>query len=1410
MPMELVFDTGDATFDLRVDAQRPDATVGEVAAALRRDRHGALPAVDVDGRLLDPQTPLNHAGLLRGSVLSLRPRGLSDMPPPAGIVLVEGHWVAGPWSGPTFLLPPGVHVIGRAATCRVVVDDPAVSSEHCIVEVSDEGGVAISPLQPTNPVEVDGTPIATRTELAPDQLVKIGSGLLTLGPPAPDDRPAGALGARSGAPTVTFNRPPRHMHTYDPETLQAPEEARNTGRGVPFQVVTLIGGAGGGMAMYFMTRSPFALIFPVVIVITGLMGQMAMKRRARKERKLSGRQLTAALKQFAVDVTAQQVSDRDNLRATNPYVPEVLRRARVGSIRLWERRPGHNDFLRAMVGTGSIPWQPKLTSSTYKSHPDAIRTLREHPVLDRAPVTVSLAERGIVGIAGERRAALGVARSLLGQVATHHGPADVTVVLGCRPEALPDWDWAKWLPQLVDPTGSEEPLVGVGTEGFETVLGEIGRSEAQAERVTLVVVDGEGFTSARATRLRALIADEKRPFAGIFLADSVDQLPAQCTEVVEVIGDGPLARLRRPRQAQLLDGIRLAGVSEHDARECARHLARYDDPDLVAEGAGLPSQASLLGILGEEYADADTYVQLWGNEGADPPVRAPVAVSEEGLFDVDMAVDGPHALIGGTTGSGKSELLRSIVASFAAKCSPLGVNFVLIDYKGGSAFDVASGLPHTVGMVTDLDEHLGERALRCLEAELHHRERVLRDAGASDLPAYRKLPGVPPMPRLVVVIDEFATMAADIPDFLDSLVGVAQRGRSLGVHLILATQRPAGAVNANIKANTNLRIALRVQDAGDSTDVIDSPVAARLPRTRPGRVIFRLGPGELVTAQAARVTGPLSASGPGIGLAPFQLVSAPPAPAPSATGGEHAGNEPESELEAIVAATREAARLMRLPEPRRPWPEPLEPVIDLLSLLDTPPKDADTFWLGMGDDPDRQAQYPLGWSLANAHLAVFGVRNSGTTTALASAVLSFAHRWGPDRLHAYVIDYGAGELAPLEGLPQVGAVIKATETERQMRLLRRLSAIIDERRTEGVTADAAPYRVLVAVDDIGGFRAGLEETGDPNAQGYFDRVFAGAAEVGVHFVVSADRVYGVPRALIDRCGQKICLQLADKGDFTNFGFRAKDLPTFRPGLGLDTASGLEIQLGFPGPLEDAVEKVGARFAGMQGAPPIGTLPAEVSLRDLPVPVGVGTNHPWRVPFGLADATLEAASFELHDADHLLVAGPPRSGRSTTLATIATQLRRVPTSPYLVVVAVRRSPLREGPWRELFDEIVTAADQIGPTVKRLVDHPEPVVLMVDDAEAIEDKDNAFKDLFAAHRSDLHVVAAGRNDALRSGYSHWTRQVRESRRGILVVPALDYDGDLVGTNLPRRPRLPLLAGRGYQGWDGFTELIQVAMP
>ena len=322
------------------------------------------------------------------------------------------------------------------------------------------------------------------------------------------------------------------------------------------------------------------------------------------------------------------------------------------------------------------------------------------------------------------------------------------------------------------------------------------------------------------------------------------------------------------------------------------------------------------------------------------------------MFGIDFVADGPHGLVGGTTGAGKSELLRTLVAGLAASVDPDHLTFVLVDFKGGSAFDECARLPHTVGMVTDLDQHLAERALRCLEAELRHRERVLRDAGAVDLPDYLRK-GLPePLPRLLVIIDEFATLKAELPEFIDALVGVAQRGRSLGVHLLLATQRPQGAISDNIRANTNLRIALRVQEPTDSTDVIDVPDAAGIPRTAPGRAYVRLGPGEVVAIQTALSTGsrqeaalaPVDVAPFVYGPAPRPASSPPPpglgAPPPGGLADADGGMEGDTDLSVLVAAIRDAFARTGRPQPRRPWPDPLPGDVDLDQLIDRVLEDA--------------------------------------------------------------------------------------------------------------------------------------------------------------------------------------------------------------------------------------------------------------------------------------------------------------------------------------------------------------------------------------------------------------------------------------------------------------------------------------
>ena len=524
------------------------------------------------------------------------------------------------------------------------------------------------------------------------------------------------------------------------------------------------------------------------------------------------------------------------------------------------------------------------------------------------------------------------------------------------------------------------------------------------------------------------------------------------------------------------------------AEAAARALAPLSETAGRAARDGLPDAVPFLTATGLEPPGAAGIRSRWAAGGR--TTHALLGARSGGPFILDLA-QGPHLLVAGTSGSGKSELLQTLVASLAVANRPDAMNFVLIDYKGGAAFRGFSQLPHAVGMLTDLDEFLVERALTSLHAELQRRKSVLDAADKSDIRRYwdalPEMPGWDPLPRLVIVVDEFAVMAEQLPDQLQSLMVIGRQGRSLGIHLVLATQRPAGIVNNDLRSNINQRIALRVSSPEDSRDIIEAPDAARIPKEFSGRAYAWLGSGNPVAFQTAYV----GATRPSEPAALTPALARPlrwpdlgrPAADPTAPDRSDGA---ATDLSALVTAIASAASAERQDRQRSPWLPPLPPVITLGQLPAATPAGL-RLPFGLIDKPQSQQQIPAVLDISRGgHLLAAGAPQSGRSTLLRTLAAALADV-SADETQLYVLD-GGRALSALAALPHCGAVVTSDEPDRVDRLLGRLTSELSARirllSAEGhsnlaeyqetqVPADRPPF-LLVFVDQYDALVTALE------------------------------------------------------------------------------------------------------------------------------------------------------------------------------------------------------------------------------------------------------------------------------------------------------------------------------------------------
>lgn len=827
------------------------------------------------------------------------------------------------------------------------------------------------------------------------------------------------------------------------------------------------------LAVAVLLRMPWLLLFGLLGPAMVLGQYLGDRRAARVEHEEA---VTAYRVRLATDTARARDLLQDELdrrRARAPGLVGVLAGLRpVPSTTLWERA---DEALTVMLGEHRCASFVRLQGQLLEHEVAPL----EHP-MDRPLVLVGPAE-----------ARDGLARSLVLQLATGHPPHRWSLVLDPRLPPGPEWDLLGWLPHTV--TDGRPP-------GGALVWGQ-----------------------------------------DLLLVDSVEEAPAGVARVLlpgagPGSGTTPAAVLQVPGQPDVHFAPATIGLAR--ARSLARILAPLrcsgedgDTNGTVGPLASSPVTATRLGDLGPWPTSAVAARACW----ASPGLRIPIGVDERGdPVTIDLSRDGPHALVAGTTGAGKSELLRTVIAALAIRCSPADLALLLVDFKGGSSLGDCAALPHVTGLVTDLDPHLAQRVLTSLQAELVRREAVLATAGVPDIDGYAGLP------RLVVVIDEFRVLAQEVPEVMSGLVRLAAVGRSLGVHLVLATQRPAGVVGADLRANVNLRIALRVRDTSDSLDVIETAEAASLPQDRPGLALWRTGAEPPRRVQVARVGPPAADRTPDWTVTAHADVwsaraylERPPA--------RRAGAD---DLGPLAAVLTEAAVLVDATAPVV-WQPPLPG-----RMPDDP--DHPDAW-ACADLPVRQRRELLRWE-ADTHLALVGSAGSGRSTALCSLLLRGPPCW------LVVLDLGRTLTAtPLSRHPGVCGWCGPDDLAHGLRLLDRLQQSVLSRQAEAVTG---PPLVLV-LDGWDRFVDLFGEVERGRAVDTVLRVLREGPAVGVVATLTGDRslLLGKVASLLPRTW---ALRLNDPADLLMTGLRPGQVPRDQPpGRMVGVRDGVEAQVLLP-------------------------------------------------------------------------------------------------------------------------------------------------------------------------------------------------------------------------------------------------------
>ncbi len=1197
-------------------------------------------------------------------------------------------------------------VIGRGRQCDLRLSGNNISRQHAVI-TRENGTYLLTDNGSLNGTFLNGEKIAQPTYIHDGDLIAVGNfnirfrqGILAV---VDEAQEAEAVEHQTVYPHW-FQRAPRLRRELPDALLEIqnpPQEATMPEGGLMQSiasplVMTIVMVVMVGLSV----MNPVMLLFTVPMSLLTVILSVSSRRKQQKKQKemieLRNRKYGAYLDELEKEIRALKQKQLLAMQLDNPTPSECASLLAARDTRLWSRQPSDADFmcLRLGVGEGNTSFTVRGVQKGFTLEEDHLLNrareieTKSHTISD-IPVLCDVRKESLVGVIGERASAIRLACHLILQAAMHHSYDDLKIVLIHAEKETAQWTWAKWLPHCFDENRERRFLSSTARETDELLkrLEEILKTRELAGRTEEVPLPYYLFVftqlelADKQPILKYLLKEGGNPGAGaLFLYDEMHHLPKECNIVLEVKhGQGLLMEKRDMNRKRR---FRMDSFEDNDLEKFARQMAPLRIYGSGAESA-LPACVTFLEGYGVHTPNELRADGLWKSGATYESMAVPIGVKADGeafYFDIHEKQYGPHGLVAGMTGSGKSEMVQSWILSMALKFSPAAVSFVLIDFKGTGLILPFTNLPHLAGTISDLDKKIG-RNLIALENELFRRKELLDKYGVNNINTYLRLQQAgkapEPLSYLFVIIDEFAEFKVQFPDFMTVVDRIFAIGRTLGVFAILLTQKPAGVVDDKMNANTRFRWCLKVASSSDSREMLHHTDAARI--TVPGRAYVQVGEDEVYELVQSYYSG-----------APYR-----PDLENQSVAGQHVAivaengrrtyyeNEEKkqafadgrTEISEVVAYLRSVAEETGVKRAKQIWLPRLSGHIYLEEI--EPWNYRDGSWqeqkntlcpiVGMVDDPGAQRQYPLVFDFAkDGHIAVFGAPGTGKTTLLQSAVMSMIAMYTPERINLYLMDFGGWSLGMFRNFPHVGGVANDNEDVKIEKLVQLLERKLNERKekfSQAGVGSLQAYRqasgenlpdIVLVVDN---FAPVLQLY--PDLDTFFIRLTREGGSYGIYLLVTANN----PMVLGFRISQNIrmaaALNMTDRSDYQGIVGKTDGLePENLEGRGLIKGNPpLEFQAALPvkgdsegersARIRALAEEMRSEWKGKVAAP-IPLMPERIPYEETAAE---------GITLGLSLQYVEPLCLPEERTHYLPVVGLPGSGKSNMMQVLARQSLR---------------------------------------------------------------------------------------------------------------------------------------------------------